>query len=75
MPNLQFPYAVAYALVALASEADNLKKVATDKLRNLPATGTRIEKHVNAFLEALEGRESPRGKPSVTRFRNFFRRG
>jgi len=73
-PNLQLPYAVAYALVALASEDDNLKKVAAAKLRNLRATGTRVAKHVNDLLEALEGRESSRQK--LLRFRDFFlRRG
>jgi hypothetical protein len=73
-PNSQLPYAVAYALVALASEDDNLKKVAAAKLRNLLATGTRVAKYVNDFLEALEGGESTRKKP--LRFRDFFiRRG
>lgn len=75
-PNLQLPYAVAHALVALASEDDNLKKVAAAKLRDLPATGTRVAKYVNDFLEALEGRENKQRKPPVTRFRDFFlRRG
>jgi hypothetical protein len=73
-PKSQLPYAVAYALVALASDDDNLKKVAAAKLRDLSATGTRVAKYVNDFLEALEGRETPRQK--LLRFREFFlRRG
>ena len=76
MPNLQLPYAVAYALVALASGDDNLKKVAATKLRNLLTPGTQVAKIVNDFLKALEGRENTRRKPPVTRFRDFFlRRG
>jgi len=75
-PNLQLPYAVAYALVALASGDDNLKKVAAAKLRNLLAPGTQVAKIVNDFLKALEGRESTQRKPAVTPFRDFFlRRG
>jgi hypothetical protein len=73
-PNLQLPYAVAYALVALASEDDKLKKVAAAKLQNLPAKGTRVAKYVNDFLEALDGREITRQKPPVIRFRDFFLR-
>lgn len=73
-PKAQLPYAVAYALVALASNDDNLKKVTAAKLRNLSATGTRAAKYVNDFLEALEGRGSARKKP--LRFRDLFlRRG
>jgi hypothetical protein len=73
-PKAQLPYAVAYALVALASNGDDLKKVAAANLRNLSATGTRLKKYVNDFLQALEERWSARKKP--LRFRDFFlRRG
>jgi hypothetical protein len=71
-PNLQFPYAVAFAFVALASGDDSLKKVATAKLRNLPTVGAREGNYVKDFLEALEGREDQRRKPSVIRIRDFF---
>jgi len=72
--SLQFPYAVAYALVALASEDENLKKAAACLFRNLPVGGTRMAKYVNDYLEALEARENIQRKPPVTRLRNFFSR-
>lgn len=70
--NLQFPYAAASALVALASGDDNLKEVAAAKLRNLPTSGTRLAKYVKDFLEALEARDDKRRKPPIIRFRDFF---
>jgi hypothetical protein len=73
-PRLQHPYAVAYALVALACADDGLKKLAAVKLRQLPSIGTRVETYVNDFLEALDGHEITRRKSPMARFRRFFTR-
>jgi len=73
-PHLLHPYAVAYALVALAYADDDLKKVAAAKLRQLPANGTRVAKHVNDFLGALEGRDNPPRKSPITHCRALFTR-
>jgi tetratricopeptide (TPR) repeat protein len=72
IPNLQHPYAVAYALVALACADDDLKRVAAARLRNLPATGTRLAKHVNDFLDELEGQQKRRRNVLVTNLHDFF---
>lgn len=72
--RLQHPYAVAYALVALACADDGLKKLAAAKLRQLPSIGTRVAKHVKDFLEALEGYDNTGRKPPMARFRNLFTR-
>ena len=69
-PGLQHPYAVAYALVALACGDDGLKKIAEAKLRQLPTNGTRFAKQVNDFLKALEGHENMKRMSSIARFVN-----
>jgi len=73
-PHLKHPYAVAYALVALACADDDLKKVAVAKLRQLPSIGTKVAKHVNDFLRALEGHDNPPRKSPITRCRDLFSR-
>lgn len=73
-PSLQHPYAVAYALVALACGEDGLKKIAAAKLRQLPTIGTRMVLHVNDFLKALEGQENMERKSPMARFSGLFRR-
>jgi len=71
-PRLQYPYAVAYGLVALASEDDELKKLAAANLRRVPSIGNRVTRHVNDFLEALEGNDDARRRAIAVFFRDLF---
>jgi hypothetical protein len=73
MLRLQYPYAVAYTLVALACEDDGIKKVAAAKLRGLPTIGTKVAIQVNDMLKALEGDENMERKSPMARFRGFLR--
>jgi hypothetical protein len=73
-PRLQYPYAVAYALVALALADDELKKLAAANLRQLPSIGSQVTRHVNDLLEVLEGHENARRESIVARFRGLFTR-
>ncbi len=72
--HLQYPYAVAFAIVALACEDDDLKKLAATRLRQLPAVGTRVSKDVNDLLEVLEEREDVRRESVAARFGGLFLR-
>jgi tetratricopeptide (TPR) repeat protein len=73
-PHLLLTYAVAYALVALACEDDDLKKVAAARLRQLPSIGSLVEKDVNNFLGALEGHGNPPQMSTNTPIRTLFKR-
>jgi hypothetical protein len=73
-PHLQYPHAVAYALVALASTNDDLRAVAAAKLRQLPSIDARLTKQVNNLLEALEGHDNPPRKSPIAHCRALFTR-
>ena len=72
--RLRYPYAVTYALVALACADDELMKLAAANLRQVPLIGNRVTRHVNNLLEAVEGHgNAPRGS-IVGRFWDLFPR-
>ena len=71
-PHLCYPYAVACALVALASSDDDLKRLAIAGLRDLPYIGTKAAEQAKAFLEILQGRKTARQKDAKNK---FWRRG
>jgi hypothetical protein len=51
--HLHYPYAVAYAYVALACNDEELKRVATVKLLQLSSQRSQAAHHVNQLLDAL----------------------
>jgi hypothetical protein len=73
-PHLQYPHAVAYALVALACADTELKRLASAKLRQLPPFGPQAKKNVDDLLEALEVYKNMQSKSIISRFRDLLPR-
>jgi thioredoxin-like negative regulator of GroEL len=72
--RLQYPFAYTCALVALARDDAELKRLAAFDLRRLQIAGTQAAKHVQNVIEALESSDSSLRKSFVSSIRGLLAR-